>query len=149
MEVILRARVHGLGALGDRVQVRPGYGRNYLVPRGLAAPATEEYIKHFEAEREELEREQRNREQAAQTRGEALDALPAISISRKAGPEGRLFGSVSNADIAAAVAAAGVELGKNEVSLPDGPLRMLGEHQVRVSLGGGIAATLTLNIVAE
>lgn len=149
MEVILRSRVHGLGALGDRVQVRPGYGRNYLVPRGLAVPATEEHIRRFEAERAELESQQRDREQAALSRGETLDALPVIAISRKAGPEGRLFGSVSNVDIAAAVVAAGVELGKNEVSLPDGPLRMLGEHQVRVRLSGGVAATLTLNIVAE
>ena len=149
MEIILRQTVHKLGTLGDRVQVRRGYGRNYLIPQGLAVPATDVHIQRFEAERVKLEKQQRERQESELERIEALNALPPVEISRKAGPEGKLFGSVNQADIAKHITQTGVALRKQEVALPDGPLRVLGEHPVTLKLHGGATATVSLHILAE
>ncbi len=148
MEVILLEKIDNLGNLGDKVSVKPGYGRNYLVPKGKAVPATEENLKAFEARRAELERTAAEALQAAETRKAQLEAL-SITISRKAGEEGRLFGSVGTADIANAVVEAGVELKKQEVRLPEGPFRLAGEYEVDLHLHSDVNAVLRLVVAAE
>lgn len=148
MEVILLKNIGGLGALGDKVKVRPGYGRNYLVPGGFAVPATAANLEAFEARRAELEREAATTLAAAESRKAALADMR-ITIARKAGDEGRLFGSVGPQDIAAAVTAAGVEVAKQEVRLPAGPFRATGEFEVTLHLHADVDATITLTIVPE
>ncbi|MBN2885284.1 MAG: 50S ribosomal protein L9 [Chromatiaceae bacterium] len=148
MEVILLKNVTGLGALGDKVKVRAGYGRNYLVPGGFAVAATAENLEAFEARRAELERLAAEALAAAEARKEQLDGLR-LSIARKAGDEGRLFGSVGTADIAAAVAEAGIELDKSEVRLSEGPLRAVGEYEVMLHLHADVDASITIDVVPE
>jgi len=148
MEVILLEKVKNLGDIGDRVKVRPGYGRNYLIPFRKAVPATPENIQRFEAERAELERKAREQLEAAQQRKEQLEGLT-VTITSKAGDEGRLFGSVGVRDIAEAVTAAGVPLAKNEVSLPEGPIRAVGEYEVTVHLHPDVEGTVKVNVVPE
>ena len=148
MEVILLKNIGGLGALGDKVKVRPGYGRNYLVPGGFAVPATAANLEAFEARRAELEREAATTLAAAESRKAALEDMR-ITIARKAGDEGRLFGSVGPQDIAAAVTAAGVEVAKQEVRLPAGPFRTTGEFEVTLHLHADVDAAITLTIVPE
>ena len=148
MEVILLKNIGGLGALGDKVKVRPGYGRNYLVPGGFAVPATAANLEAFEARRAELEQEAATTLAAAESRKAALEDMR-ITIARKAGDEGRLFGSVGPQDIAAAVTAAGVEVAKQEVRLPAGPFRTTGEFEVTLHLHADVDATITLTIVPE
>ena len=148
MELILLENVHNLGALGDKVRVRAGYGRNYLVPQGKAVPATEEAIAEFEARRAELEKAQAEARAAAERRAERLQAL-VLRIARKAGEEGKLFGSVGTADIAEAATAAGVELEKHEVLLPDGPLRHTGEFDVELQVHAEVQATVHVEVVPE
>ncbi len=133
MELILLEKVSNLGNLGDRVRVRPGYGRNYLLPYGKAKMATEENIRYFEERRAELEQAAREAEQAAQARLEQLQALT-LTITAKVGEQGKLFGSVGPADIAEAAEQAGVELARREVRMPEGPIRVAGEYEVQVSL---------------
>ena len=146
MDIILLEKIHKLGDLGDQVKVRAGFGRNYLLPYGKAVPATKENIKAFEARRAELERAAAERLQKAQQRGEALgDAT--FTIEAKAGVEGRLFGSVGVRDIADAVSATGTEIDKNEVLLPEGPIRATGEYQVALQLHTDVQVTINLNIV--
>lgn len=146
MEVILLKNVGGLGALGDKVKVRAGYGRNYLVPGGFAVSATPANLEAFEARRAELEREAAANLAAAEARKASLDGLR-VTVARKAGDEGRLFGSVGTADIAAAIAAAGVEVAKQEVRLPSGPFRSIGEFEVALHLHAEVDATVNLTIV--
>jgi large subunit ribosomal protein L9 len=148
VEVILLKNISGLGALGDKVKVRPGYGRNYLVPGGFAVPATAANLDAFEARRAELEREAAGTLAAAESRKSALEGMR-ITIARKAGDEGRLFGSVGAQDIAVAVTAAGVEVTKQEVRLAEGPLRATGEFEVVLHLHADVDATIGLNIVPE
>ncbi len=148
MEVILLEKVKNLGDIGDRVKVRPGYGRNYLIPFRKAVPATPENIQRFEAERAELERKAKEQLEAAQQRKEQLEGLT-VTITSKAGDEGRLFGSVGVRDIAEAVTAAGVPLAKNEVSLPEGPIRTVGEYEVTVHLHPDVEGTVKVNVVPE
>ncbi|MFQ5660936.1 MAG: 50S ribosomal protein L9 [Gammaproteobacteria bacterium] len=148
MEVILLEKIHKLGELGDSVQVKPGYGRNYLIPHGKAVQATPENIIAFETRREELEKAQKEALGLAQSRAETLAGV-SIRIARKAGTEGKLYGSVGTADIAEAVTATGVELSKHEVRLPDGPFRMLGEYQVGIQLITDVQVQIALQIVAE
>jgi len=148
MEVILLKKVDNLGKLGDRVKVRPGYGRNFLLPTGAAAPATKANIEAFEARRAELEKEAAETLAAAQARKERFEGM-AVTIARKAGDEGRLFGSVGAADIAEAASAAGVELAKREVRLGEGPIHSLGEFEVKLHLHADVDATLKVTIVAE
>lgn len=148
MEVILLENIHKLGQLGQQVQVKPGYGRNYLIPKGKAIPATRENIARFEAQRAEFEAAQADALGKAGLRAEQLSQVT-VSIARKAGEEGKLYGSVGPADIADAVTATGVELAKHEVRLAEGPLRMLGEYPVEVQLHADVTAAITLHIIAE
>lgn len=148
MEVILLERVENLGNLGDRVNVRPGYGRNFLIPGGKATAATEENIKAFEARRAELEKAEADALAAAEARRDQLADLK-VTIKAKAGEEGKLFGSVGTADIADAVVATGVELERSEVRLPEGPFRQIGEYAVQIHLHTDVNAEITVLIEAE
>lgn len=148
MEVILLEKVENLGNLGDRVNVKPGYGRNYLIPSGKATPATEEQIKAFEERRAELEKAAAEALAAAEARREQLAGMT-VTIKAKAGEEGRLFGSVGTTDIAAAITAAGVPMERSEVRLPEGAFRQLGEFQVQIHLHSDVDAEITLVIEAE
>jgi large subunit ribosomal protein L9 len=146
VEVILLKNVGGLGALGDKVRVRAGYGRNYLVPQGYAVLATPANLEAFEARRAELEREAAEAVAAAEARKSSLEGL-SVTIARRAGDEGRLFGSVGTQDIAEAVTAAGVAVEKQEVRLPEGPLRAAGEFEVLLHLHADVDATVTVHVV--
>ncbi len=148
MEVILLEKIHKLGELGDKVNVRSGYGRNFLIPGGKAVPATEANVAKFEAERAELEKAQAESLAKAEGRAEKLNGLE-VTITSKAGSEGKLFGSVGTADIAEAVNAAGNELEKKEVRLPEGALRAVGAYEIDVQLHADVIATINLKIVAE
>ena len=148
MEVILLEKIHKLGDLGQQVRVKPGYGRNYLIPKGKAIPATEANIAKFEARRAELEKTQQDVQARAAARAKALTDLT-VTMSRRAASEGKLYGSVGTVDIAEAVIATGTEVLKQEVRLPEGPLRMLGEHKVDLQLHADVVVTITVNIIAE
>ncbi len=148
MEVILLEKVQNLGGLGDQVKVRAGYGRNFLIPQGKAVPATEENVSKFEARRAELEAAANEKVEAAKARAEKLEAL-SIEIASKAGDEGKLFGSITTRDIADAASAQGVELGKNEVSMPEGAIRYTGEFEVQYQLHPDVGGVLKINVVAE
>ncbi|TVQ95257.1 MAG: 50S ribosomal protein L9 [Chromatiaceae bacterium] len=147
MDVILLKKVGGLGDLGDKVAVRPGYGRNYLIPTGLAAPATAANLEAFEARRAELEREAAEALAAAEARKAQLDGL-SVSIARKAGDEGRLYGSVGTAEIAAAVTDAGVEVAKAEVRLSEGPLRTTGEFEIAIRVHADLEASVRIEVIS-
>jgi large subunit ribosomal protein L9 len=148
MEIILLEKIAKLGNLGDKVVVRPGYGRNYLIPQGKAVRATAEKLAEFEQRRSDLEQKAAGELAAAQARAEAIGKL-SVTIRRKAGEEGRLYGSVGVKDIAQAVVAAGVALDKSEVRLPSGPLRMTGDYAIKIQAHGDVAATLALKVAAE
>ena len=148
MDVILLEKVDNLGGLGDKVDVRPGYGRNYLIPSGKAVAATKANLEVFEARRAELEQQAKEALSAAEARKAGFETLPLVTIARKAGDEGRLFGSVGTSDIAEAVAA-GIELAKKEVRLPDGPFHTTGEFEIQVHLHSDVDAVVKLAIVPE
>lgn len=148
MEVILLEKIHKLGELGDKVRVRAGYGRNFLIPQKRAVPATPENVEKFEAQRAELEKAQQSALVAAQARVEALTGT-AVTITAKAGAEGKLYGSIGTAEIASAVSATGNELEKREVRLPNGPLREVGEHEVTIHLHADAETLVMVKIVAE
>ena len=149
MEVILLEKVANLGDLGDRVTVRPGYGRNYLVPGKKAVPATKENIEMFEARRAELEKNAADSLGIAQARGVQLAELAEVTIGSHAGEEGKLFGSVRVAEIADALTAGGVEVAKREVSLPEGPIRQVGEYEVDIHLHSDVTETIKVTVIAE
>ncbi|OOF54655.1 50S ribosomal protein L9 [Rodentibacter genomosp. 2] len=149
MQVILLDKIAHLGNVGDQVDVKSGFARNYLIPQGKAVMATKANIEHFEARRAELEEKAAKSLAAAIERAERLEALEKVTIVSKAGDEGRLFGSITTRDVAEAVTSAGVELAKSEVRLPNGPIRTLGEHNVRFQLHGEVFASLNIVIVAE
>ena len=148
MEVILLEKINKLGDLGDQVRVKAGYGRNYLIPIGKAVTATPENVEKFELRRAELEKAQADALGTATARAEKMNVVE-VTLARKAGEEGKLFGSVSAADIAEAVVAAGVDLAKSEVRLPEGPLRALGEFEVATHLHADVDARIKVTIVAE
>ena len=148
MEVILLEKVANLGALGAKVNVKPGYGRNFLIPQGKAVPATKANLEAFEARRAELERQEAETLAAAQARAEQLATL-AVVIAAKSGDEGKLFGSVGTRDIAEAVTAAGVAVNKLEVRLPNGALRNTGEYKIALQLHSDVMAEVAVTIVAE
>ncbi len=148
MDVILLEKVANLGNLGDRVAVRSGYARNFLLPKGKATLATPNNVKKFEARRAELEKIQRDNMSGAEGRKAAFEGFK-LSISAKAGSEGKLFGSIGTADIAEAATAAGHKLSRSEVRLPNGPLRTVGEHVVVVHLHADINIELPVAIAAE
>lgn len=148
MEVILLEKVENLGSLGDKVRVKSGYGRNFLIPSGKATPATEESLKAFEERRAELEKVAADTLAAAEARREKLDGMT-VTVTSKAGDEGKLFGSVGTSDIAHAITEAGVAVERNEVRLPEGAFRQLGEFEVQVHLHSDVNATVTLVVAAE
>ena len=148
MEVILLQKVANLGNIGDRVKVASGYGRNYLLPQGKATLATPEHVARFEARRAELERVAQQDLTDCKQRAEALAGFK-LTITAKAGSEGKLFGSVGTADIAEAATAAGHKLARSEVRLPGGPLRMVGEHLVHLHLHADVDLELPVLIVAD
>jgi large subunit ribosomal protein L9 len=148
MEVILLEKIHKLGDLGEKVRVKPGYGRNYLIPEGKAVSATQENVEKFEAQRAELEKAQVEAIESAKSRAEKMSDV-SVTFARKAGSEGKLFGSVGTIDIANAVSQTGIELTKQEVRLPKGPFRVIGEFEVDVHLHADVDAKIKINIIAE
>ena len=148
MEVILLETIAKLGDLGDRVTVKSGYGRNFLIPQKKAVPATFENLELFEARRAELEKVAGEKLADAHGRAETINSM-AISIQTKAGEEGKLFGSITVRDIAEAAKAKGVTLEKSEVRLPEGPIRELGEFEIDVHLHPEVGAVLKLAVVPE
>ena len=148
MEVILLENVGNLGSLGDKVDVKSGYGRNFLIPQGKAVPATEDNVAKFEARRAELEAAAQAALAAAEQRAAAIEGLASVSIEATAGEEGKLFGSVGTRDISEAITAAGVEIDKSEVRLPEGVIRELGEYEVMLQLHGNVAASIAVAVVA-
>ncbi len=148
MEVILLEKVANLGTLGDKVKVKAGYGRNYLVPYGIAVPATETNLKAFEERRVELEKAAADKLVSAKARAEALEGA-SFTISSKAGDEGKLFGSIGVRDIADAVSTGGTEVEKSEVRLPEGPLRLVGEYDIELQLHSDVVVEIKLSVVAE
>ena len=148
MEVILLQKIANLGNVGDRVKVRSGFGRNFLLPQGKATLATAENVARFEARREELERAAREHLASAGERAGAMQDFR-LTIHAKAGTEGKLFGSVGTSDIAEACTRAGFKVERSEVRLPAGPLRMLGEHTVSLHLHADVDVPLHVTIVAE
>ena len=147
MQIILLERVAGLGNLGDVVTVKNGYARNFLIPTAKAKRATEANLKEFEERRAELEAKQAPVLADAQARQAKLDGQT-ITISQKAGVDGRLFGSVTNADIADAIKANGIEVVKANVRLPEGPFKAVGEYTVEVALHADAVATITVVVAA-
>jgi len=148
MQIILMERVVNLGNLGDIVKVKDGYARNFLIPQGKAKRATEENKKVFEARRAELEKAQADILAGAQAQAAKLEGV-AVKIARKAGVDGRLFGSVGNADIAEALKAQGIEIEKSMVRLPDGPFKQVGDNQVEIGLHHDVLASITVSVIGE
>jgi large subunit ribosomal protein L9 len=149
VEVILLEKVRNLGALGEKVKVKSGYGRNYLVPHGKAVYATQANIVKFEARRAELEKSEAEHLAAAKAKQQALLALGAVIIATKAGEDGKLFGSIGTRDIADAVTSAGVEIEKSDIHLPTGALRQVGEYDVEIELHSDLDTIVKISIVAE
>jgi large subunit ribosomal protein L9 len=148
MDVILLTKVANLGNIGDRVKVKSGYGRNFLLPKGKATLATPDNVKKFEARRTELEKVAREQFQDAESRAAAFKDFK-LAITAKAGTEGKLFGSIGTADIAEACTAQGHKLARAEVRLPTGPLRTVGDHVVTLHLHTDIDVQLPVVITAE
>ncbi len=148
MQIILLEKVVNLGALGDVVRVKDGYARNFLIPKGKARRATEVAIKEFEARRAELEKVQADKLAAAQSVGQKLEGLT-VQVSQKAGVDGRLFGSVTNFDIADALGKQGFTVEKAMVRLPAGPLKIVGDHKVTVALHSDVAVEITIAVLGE
>jgi large subunit ribosomal protein L9 len=148
MEVILLEKIANLGGLGDKVTIKAGYGRNYLIPSGKAVAATQQKVAEFEARRAELENAAAQKLAAAQARADAISKLQ-IVITHKAGDEGRLFGSVGTHNIADAITAAGVAVEKSEVRLPHGAIRHVGEFPIDINLHAEVVVTLPITIAAE
>ena len=149
MQIILLDKVANLGSLGDKVVVKAGYARNFLIPQGKAVPATKKNIEFFEARRAELEAKLADVLAVAEARAEKINSLATVTITSKAGDEGKLFGSIGTRDIAQAVTTAGVEVAKSEVRLPNGVLRTVGQHEVHFQVHSNVFAKLNVNIIAE
>jgi large subunit ribosomal protein L9 len=148
MEVILLEKIENLGTMGDRVNVKPGYGRNFLIPQGKAAPATAENIAEFEARRAELEKAETKSLASAEARREQLEGMT-LTVQAHAGEEGKLFGSVGTPEITHAIQEAGVSVEKHEVRLPTGAYRQTGEYEVQLHLHSDVNVTVKLVIEAE
>lgn len=148
MQVILLEKVINLGNLGDVVRVKDGYARNFLIPQKKARRATDAAVKEFEARRAELEKAQADKLAAAQQMGEKLNGLT-LQLSSKAGVDGRLFGSITNHDIAEALTKQGFEVVKAQVRMPQGPLKMVGDHHVAVALHTDVVVDITVSVLGE
>ena len=148
MQIILLEKVANVGNLGDLVKVKDGFARNFLIPKGMAKRATPENMKLIEEKRAELERTAADKLAAAQALGEKLEGTK-IQIAQKAGVDGRLFGSVTNIDIAEALKAKGIAVEKSQVRLPSGPLKQVGEHPVTIALHTDVTAHVTVAVAAD
>ena len=148
MQVILLEKIGKLGELGQQVNVKPGYGRNYLIPNGKAVPATPENVEKFEAQRAELEKVQADSLATAQGRAEKLNELE-VTLHRKVVSDDKLYGSVGINEIAAAIADSGLEVTKREINLPDGPFKSVGEYEVELRLHADVDARIKLVIAAD
>lgn len=149
MEVILLEKIRNLGVLGDKVKVRSGYARNFLIPYGKAVYANEENIAKFEQRRAELEKLALEKQNKALARQSAINAMPPITLVTKAGDEGKLFGSITARDIVKALVQAGMEVEKREIRMPEGSLRTVGEYEITIELESDVTATIKVNIVPE
>jgi large subunit ribosomal protein L9 len=148
MDVILLEKTANLGNLGDRVTIKNGYGRNYLIPQGKAVAATPKKIREFEERRAELEQLSADKLAAATTRGEEISKL-SIVIAHKTGDEGRLFGSIGTQNVADAITAAGISVAKHEVRMPKGVIRQVGSYDIDINLHTDVIVTVAVKIVAE
>ncbi len=148
MQVILLEKVVNLGGLGDVVKVKEGFARNYLIPHGKAKRATPENLKEFESRRAELEKAQADALSAAQERGTRIDGAK-VQVARKAGVDGRLFGSVTTYDIAEALQALGHEVERAAIRLPQGPLKAIGDYEIAVALHGDVVVHITVTVLGE
>ncbi len=149
MNVILLDKVANLGSLGDNVNVKSGFARNFLFPQGKAVPANKANLEMFEARRAELEAKVAEELATAQARAEKLNALEAVTIASKAGDEGKLFGSIGTRDIAIAITEAGVEVAKAEVKMPEGAIREIGTFELAVQLHAEVMANVSVVVIAE
>ena len=148
MEVILMEKVANLGELGDVVKVKDGFARNFLIPHGKAKRATEANRKEFESKRAELEKAQAEQLAAAKSRGEKLEGLT-LQIAQKAGPDGRLFGSVTNYDIVEALKKQGHDVDRSNIRMPQGPLKQVGDFPIEIALHTDVAVTITVSVLGE
>jgi large subunit ribosomal protein L9 len=148
MQVILMEKVVNLGGLGDVVKVKDGFARNFLIPQGKAKRASEANLKEFENRRADLERKANEQLTSSQERAAKLEGMK-VDITQKAGVDGRLFGSVTNADIAEAVGKSGIQVKKAEIRMPTGPLKHIGEFPVVVQLHSDVLANIVVHVVAE
>ena len=148
MEIILLQKVANLGVIGDRVKVKSGYGRNFLIPTGRATMATTANIKKFEEQRHVLEAKANSELAAAQARAATLSEFK-LELRAKAGTEGKLFGSIGTSDIAEAATKAGQRISRSEVRMPSGPIRVTGEHQVQLHLHTDVDVALAVSIIPE
>lgn len=148
MEVILLEKIANLGSLGDKVSVKPGFARNYLVPQGKAKPATAANLEEFESKRAEFEAAEAERLIAAQTRG-AMFNEKSITIAHQAGEEGKLFGSVTTHEVAECITAELGEVGKQEIRMPEGPIRSIGEYVVEVAVHSDVVVNVTIIVEAS
>ena len=148
MQVILMEKVANLGELGDVVKVKDGFARNFLIPHGKARRATEENRKAFEAKRADLEKAQAATLTKAKERAEKLAGLT-LQITQKAGPDGRLFGSVTNYDIVEALTKQGHEVERSQVRMPDGPLKQVGDFPIEIALHTDVDVTVTVSVLGE
>jgi large subunit ribosomal protein L9 len=148
MQVILMEKVVNLGNLGDVVKVRDGYARNFLIPQGKAKRVTPENLAEFETRRAELERQQAEKLSGAQEQAAKLEGIM-VQITRKAGVDGRLFGSVTNFDIAEALKGLGHEVEKADIRMPQGPLKMIGDTQLQIALHSDVVVNITVSVLGE
>ena len=148
MEIILLETIDRLGGLGDLVKVRAGFARNYLLPQGKAKLATAENIAEIEARRAELEKQQAEVLASAKTRAEQLEGLE-VSITAKSGGEGKLFGSITNANITDAINEKGIVVEKSEIRMPEGPIRTAGEYDINIHLHAEVNAAIKLTVIGE
>ena len=149
MEVILLDKIAKLGGLGDKVTVKSGYARNYLLPKGKAVFASKSNIEHFEARRADLEKQMAEALAAAEARAAKLTELAEVTIASKAGDEGKLFGSIGTKDIADALTEAGVEVAKSEVRMPLGTIRETGEFEIAIHLHTDVDTNVKVVVIAE
>ncbi len=147
MNVILQEKTRNLGGIGEIVSVKPGYARNYLIPKGKAKRATKENIEQIEKQREQLELKEKEMLNKAFLRKEAIEKLGGVTIYAKAGEEGKLFGSVSTRDIATTITKAGVEVVKSEISLPQGAIRQIGEYDINLLLHTDVNSSIKVKVV--
>ena len=148
MQVILLEKVANLGKLGDIVKVKDGFGRNFLIPQGKAKRATDSNKAEFEAKRAELEKQQVALLDAAKERSKALNGFT-LAVTQKAGVDGKLFGSVTNTDIAEGLTAKNIKVVKAEIRMPDGPLKTVGQHQVTIALHHDVTVDITIEVIGE